>query len=1013
MSENNQIQIPMLSNKYYNFCKNIYEKKQYKEDYELIYKIGVLYDLYSISSNEIKDKIKTSLDNQIIKLDYKIIKRLLETAFIFANLDSDGLTLFSTNEEKEIQIKEIDNIKNDSYRIAISVYYYWKYIKESWSTNNSLFNNNIVYRLFTRLWILTTIRNLYEDDNIDIYSIDLQWKIELTNKELNNRFSITDYLWEEKIISWFWSKYKKIIDDESFFSDFQFWLMEKLIKSKNSPIKSFAVSAPTSAWKTFVLKKYIVLKILESFLERENINIAFIVPSKSLINELNWDFIDLFKNYNINTNICNIHAHIWWDEFLQDFSSKSNLFILTQERLNYFYNDIKFKNWWKNFKFDIVVVDEAHKVWYWYRWTLLSYIISKIKQDNKNIQIILLAPLLSKLNKFKDEFWLNSLSENFSNFWLVAKNQILVEQKKVWFWYHMYFYLNKNTEENELFKFKHSQFESDIKFLNYLANNFSINEQSIIFRYRADYVKDQAEDLAKINTNKISDEDLIDYINDIFPKDFELTNFLKKWVWYHNWALPTSIKSKIEELFKNWDLKYLCANSTMLEWVNLPAKNIFIWGDWKRDEISTLDFKNLVWRAGRLNHHLSWNVFYVKFDEYSDKIIDEKNQTWELINNISNLLWNESKFEEFLSYIKPWSNLYKEIINNNNDNNDLKEKRKEFEYLTWYLVSNVIDSIEKNTENRYNENLELLDKNYFIDRLEQLKSWWKKDFFDKVWQFIYWNREYKIEKIEELRKSVYSLCNELKVNNKSEFDKDFLNIVKKNIFIDPRKQLDFYDLVISWGQSFVLKNIEYFSNVNNLFNDDKNEKKEKLKLLIIEVNRYFIFSPLNYQTEDNEFDYINLISWIMNQWISWISLKNILEGRKNYFKTLKRITDDIQFTFFNWISIFFELANLGYKNYIINNYFDREENEILQFDTNFLFYLELWNYYPNLVYLISKWLSRESAIWLYDMKIISSFISDNDSKIYFYIEKNRILKTLNDNNKNIIHDELLRFIYNN
>ncbi len=1005
MFEKNQIQIPILNNKYYSFCKNIYEKKQYKEDYELIYKIGVLYDLYSISSEDVKDKIKTALDNEIIKLDKNIIKRLLETAFIFANLNADELTFYSTNNEKEEQIKEIDNIKNNSYRIAISIYYYGKYLKEIWNIEDYFFdNNNIIYRLFTRLWILTKIRNLDEND-VDIYSIDLQWKIEATNKELNNRFSIKDYFWEEKIINWFWSKYKEFIDDESFFSDFQFWLMEKLIESKSVPIKSFAISAPTSAWKTFILKKYIIIKILESFLENKNINIVFVVPSKSLINELNVDFIALFKNYNINNEICNIHTHIWWDEFIKYFLSKSNLFILTQERLNYFYNDTKFKNWWENFKLDLVVVDEAHKVWYWYRGTLLSYIVWKIKKDNKNIQIILLAPLLSKLHKFKDEFWLNSLSENFSNFWLVAKNQILVESKQIWGSYHLFFYLN--NKENGLFNFKlaQSKVESDTKFLNYLAKNFSKWEQSIIFRFFPNYVLDQAKKLSKLENKDNLNLTILNYISDIFPENFELKDFLQKWVWYHNWALPTSIKSKIEELFKNWDLKYLCANSTMLEWVNLPAKNIFIWWDWKRDEISILDFKNLVWRAWRLNYHLNWNVFYVKFNEYKDKIIDEKNPTWELTNNISNLLWNEIKFDKFLNYIKPWSFEYKSQILDN----DLREEQKEFEYLTWYLVSNVIDSIEKNTEIRHNENLELLDKNYFINRLEQLKIWWKKDFFDKVWQFIYWNKEYKLEKIEELRKSIYSLCNELKINHKSEFDRYFLNIVKKNIFIDPRKQLDFYDLVISWKQSFVLNHIQYFSNVNNLINDKKDHKKEKLKLLINEVDKHFIFSSWY------DFDYIDYLSWLMNQWVSWVSLKNILEGRDNYFKILKKITDEIQFNFLNWISIFFELANLWYKNYKINNSFDIDQNEILQFDTNFLFYLEIWNYYPNLVYLISKWVSRESAIWLYNMKIINPFIWDYnvDSKNYFQIEKNRILKTLSDNNKNIIHDELLRFIYNN
>lgn len=989
---------------YLDLCRSIYKKESYQEDYRLIYKVWVLYDLYIISKDKIKESIKEYLDIEISKVDDKCIKRLLETAFIFANLNTDKLVENSAFEEKEKLIEEIDNIKNNSYRIAISVFYYWKYLKEIGEEQKYIFNNNIIYRLFTRLWILTKSRDEKIDD-LDIYSLDLQWKIEAVRKEAINKFSIKEELIKEKLLLKE-DEILKISYNDIYFSDFQIWVMNELVIPKFvsqswEKFKSVAVSAPTSAWKTFIIKNYLIYRILKSFLRNEKINIAFIVPSKALINELKSDFLELFEEYNISDNICNIHSHISWDDFLGNHLRESNLFILTQERLNYFYNDIKFKDNWKSFKFDITVVDEAHKVWYWYRWTLLSYIIWKIKKDNNSIQIILLAPLLSKLHKFKDEFWLELLEEKYSNFWLVAKNQIYVEIKNDWPKQRKYtnFYLNISYKKDLLFRIDKNFWDRQPWYLAELAKAFSFQEQAILFRFNRASVEKQAEKLLN-NNSLLDDENYISiYLEDILPHDFPLSKYLKNGIAYHNWALPVSIKSKIEDLFKDWNLKYLCANSTILEWVNLPAKNIFIWLDWKKEEISSLDFKNLVWRAWRLNQHLSWNVFYIDFDGYDEKIIDEENPTWELINNITNILWNWAKFDRFLDYIKPWSLEYKTFITW-----EEKEERKEFEYVTWFLVSNIIDESKINFSNRYNENLQLLDKDFFNSRLEDYKIWKSKDFIDKIWSFIYGDKEYKAEKISLLREYIYSLCNnDLKINNKSELDRNFLNVVKKNIFVDPRKQLDFYELVIFWKQKFILENIEYFSNINNLINDDKENKKLKLKSLIKEVNSNFLF--LVHEFED--FDYLDLISWLMNQWISSVSLKQILSWRESYFKTLKRISDELQFTYLNWVSIFFELANLWYKKYLSYDFLDDDNKN---FDINFLYYLELWSYYPNVVYLISKWISRESAIFLKDKWIIKPYSESWNSKEYFKNEKDRILLTLRENNKIMIAEELDKFI---
>jgi len=278
---NNQQKLPWNETNYLDFCLKIDNETQFKEDYKLIYKIWVLYDLYNISSNDIKWGIKKALDNEINKDLNLVIKRLLETAFIFANLDSEDYIKDwnLSSDEKEKKIEEVDKLRNKSYRITISIYYYWKYLKEEIKEGrkkekDSFFdNNNVIYRLFTRLWILSNARNK-KIENVDIFSIDLQWKIEATNKEINNKFCIQNELknnfQNNEFENKFWKEFEWFENDEVYFSDFQNWVIKKLFAYKMTwwwtKWKSIAISAPTSAWKTFILKKYIIYKILEKII---------------------------------------------------------------------------------------------------------------------------------------------------------------------------------------------------------------------------------------------------------------------------------------------------------------------------------------------------------------------------------------------------------------------------------------------------------------------------------------------------------------------------------------------------------------------------------------------------------------------------------------------------------------------------------------------------------------------------------------------------------------------------
>ena len=83
---------------------------------------------------------------------------------------------------------------------------------------------------------------------------------------------------------------------------------------------------------------------------------------------------------------------------------------------------------------------------------------------------------------------------------------------------------------------------------------------------------------------------------------------------------------RIENLYKQGLIKFLFCTSTLLEGVNLPAKNIFILSEKIGDgKMSDIDFWNLAGRAGRLRKDISGNIFCVNLYNQSGYWKDSKN----------------------------------------------------------------------------------------------------------------------------------------------------------------------------------------------------------------------------------------------------------------------------------------------------------------------------------------------------------------------------------------------------
>lgn len=106
--------------------------------------------------------------------------------------------------------------------------------------------------------------------------------------------------------------------------------------------------------------------------------------------------------------------------------------------------------------------------------------------------------------------------------------------------------------------------------------------------------------------------ELAKYIRKSLHKLYGLADLVEKGIAFHFGGLPQEIWNRIEHQFKIGNIKYLFTTSTLLQGVNLPAKNIFLLTNkLGRKIMSSLEFNNLIGRAGRHSKELYGNVFIV------------------------------------------------------------------------------------------------------------------------------------------------------------------------------------------------------------------------------------------------------------------------------------------------------------------------------------------------------------------------------------------------------------------
>ncbi|UHQ54141.1 DEAD/DEAH box helicase [Microbulbifer sp. YPW16] len=139
--------------------------------------------------------------------------------------------------------------------------------------------------------------------------------------------------------------------------------------------------------------------------------------------------------------------------------------------------------------------------------------------------------------------------------------------------------------------------------------------QTIIYCRSQNSIEQVVSSLSWMNTEGLSNEmdNYYKWLKNFYGRNWCYTRALKRGVAVHHGALPRALQQKAVDMFNSGAVKYLICTSTLIEGVNTVAENVVIY-DHRRSNTSIDEFtrRNISGRAGRMNHHLVGNVFFLE-----------------------------------------------------------------------------------------------------------------------------------------------------------------------------------------------------------------------------------------------------------------------------------------------------------------------------------------------------------------------------------------------------------------
>lgn len=812
-----------------------------------------------------KSTIIQELNNQAIKDKY-LYKLLRKIQYIY------GANLFDKDTE-ELSEKELFDILRFSDILSRS--------EESLNRNialkiiSTLFDdhrNEEVYQLFAQnvMVKLGNFPSLKLLENSEIKFNNKEIAFEKILKEISQRTSV----------------------NEMVFTDSQYEIFNEI---KNSNHYSF--SAGTSFGKSFLFSEYVNWIIRE---KNASENIAFLVPTRALITQVTEDLENNItdKKYKIVIN----------PDIPTIFSNNKFIFVFTPERLVSYFSKST------NPPIGTMIIDEAQNaISDNERSPIFYHAITLAVQ--KSVKLYFASPNIPNPEIFLELVGNSTLESKHVLDVNVAQQRYFVDFNSNKYRIYYDFIKNKEYDERDL---KLSDFDD-------LLVKMTFGTQSIIYCNSVRFTVERAQKLSQ-RVRKSEDKSLLKlskFIKENIHDKYYLAELIEKGISFHFGALPQEIRKKVEALFKQGKIKYLFTTSTLLQGVNLPAKNVFILSDKiGMSNLTDFDFLNLAGRAGRLSKELYGNIFVIRLDQASK--IDELFKFNKMKKVASKVLSGRGNFYTNIGNILE----NKEMTNKNMP---AKQRREIADYaaiLTYQLKRNVPSQLvdKFNQKNRNSKKLikKMKDMNIPEDAL-MVSTTIKPLYQEKV--FVLENphmfkSDYTVSECQEILKAL---------NSTYKWSEE-----EDGRYLGNEKRFGYYSVLMSeWIQSKPL-NVMIRSTI-------KYHEKNKVKIAIngnpksqeiFSINNTY---HINYVINELFKDIENILKFkVKNYVVNYLKLTNQDDSEwQNYLEygTNDKSIIELQKIGFDR-TIAMELSNQLKKNVDFRKNFEfNEEGEIKRIDT--------------------------------------------------------------------------------
>ncbi|WP_350446516.1 DEAD/DEAH box helicase [Pseudomonas solani] len=372
-----------------------------------------------------------------------------------------------------------------------------------------------------------------------------------------------------------------------------------------------AISAPTSAGKSFLVIEYLSRRAIE---EKE-FTCVYIAPTRALLSEV----LNKLKKRLEN------HIEIRISEIPSLTGSEKQVFVLTQERLQILLAST-------GASFDLIIVDEAQNLSDGSRGIILQECIEQAFHREKEPHIVFLAPGAEGFKEATESFAIPDVREAGTSVSPVLQNRIIVSkplgEKKLNF---------KLIENGQSHPIGNVVFNSETNSANALLAAVAIklgqSGSSLIYAKTPSEAATLAAiisqaSLVKAKHKSKSNPELVEFIKDHIHPDYHLIDMVKNGVAFHYGQMPALLREAIEAAFKKGTIDFLVCTTTLFQGINLPARNVFIntpkRGRGGKSSLEPALLWNFAGRAGRMCDDIVGNVFLVDYESWEEKPLDEK-----------------------------------------------------------------------------------------------------------------------------------------------------------------------------------------------------------------------------------------------------------------------------------------------------------------------------------------------------------------------------------------------------